>query len=65
MYVYAEQQFYKILYYTLENFGRRNVKETALGTAIHERVNYNDETERERNRREMTKKCHIQIIDNF
>ena len=65
MYIYAEQQFYKILYYTLENFGRRNIKETALRTTIHENVNYGNKNEIERSRKEMTKKHHIKIIDKF
>lgn len=32
MYLYAEHQFYKILYYTMEEYGRRNINEIALHT---------------------------------
>lgn len=55
MYIYAVQQFYKILYYTMEDSGRRNIKETALRTAIRVDVDDNDSIEREKSRKEMTK----------
>lgn len=35
MYLYATHQFYKILYYTLDEYGRRNIHETVLCTAPH------------------------------
>lgn len=36
MYLYAEHQFYKVLYYTMDEYGRRNVNEIALHTMIHD-----------------------------
>lgn len=66
MYIYAEQQFYKVLYYTMEDFGRKNIRETALGTAIHEDVNYTNEIEREKYRKEMTvERLSSDILKNF
>jgi hypothetical protein len=35
MYLYAEHQFYKVLFYTMEEYGRKNVNEIALCTAPH------------------------------
>lgn len=34
-YLYAENKFYKILYYTLDEFGRRNIGETMMHTEPH------------------------------